>query len=320
LREHLIDTITLSSEAPFGGWEDGELKLDFTLMEKLIDEAREYGLTGPMPWGGVRRMESLIPRGLPQAEWDQRYKELLAAVVEHGTRKGWPALPIYPVDEPSNNRERIARAAHRMGLARQVPGVFTYCTPNAVAGGKELIHLIDFACWQHQSANAETLAATREHGATFWYYSSNYGPKTAVPRFRSGFLRWRLGAVGMFYWHYQCIRDDPFDDLDGNHCDMYVAAPSPDGPIPTLGWECEREGIEDVCWIRSLESLIAEAPVDLRVQAERAQATLAELRAGIVPDGKQNLAIPEGYTTTTFHEFRRRILEHIMELRPRVAD
>ncbi len=315
LRDHLIDTITLSSEAPTGGWEDGKLKLDFSAMDKFIAEAQAHGLTGPMPWGGVRRLPGLIPKGLSDAQWDEHYKELIAAVVKRGKERGWPPLLCYPVDEPSNNKERIERASKRMGLTKQVPGALTYCTPNNIEGGTKLIDLMDFACWQHLSANADTRKMTLEHGNTFWYYSSNYGARTSIPRFRSGFLRWRLGATGMFYWHYQCCVNDPFDDLDGNHCDMYVAAPSPQGPRPTLGWECEREGIEDVWYLRMLERLIKAAPPNKRQAAAEAQATLDELRAGIVPDGKQNLEIPEGWSPATFHRFRQRIAEHILKLR-----
>ena len=315
LRDHLIDTITLSSEAPRGGWEDGELKLDFSAMDAFIAEAQEHGLTGPMPWGGVRRLASLVPQDLSDDEWNQHYKQLIAAVVAHGEEKGWPPLLCYPVDEPSNNKERIDRASKLMALTRQVPGAFTYCTPNAIEGGTTLIDLMDYACWQHLSANADTRKMTLEHGGTFWYYSSNYGGATSIPRFRSGFLRWRLGATGMFYWHYQCCVNDPFDDLDGNHCDMYLAAPTPAGPLPTLGWECEREGIEDVWYLRMLERLIEGAPADKRDEAAAAQTTLDDLRAGITPDGRENLAIPEGYSEATFHQFRRRIVEHVLKLR-----
>ena len=202
-----------------------------------------------------------------------------------------------------------------MGLAREVLGAYTYCTPNAIEGGMKLIHLIDYACWQHLSANAETLQATKDNGGTFWYYSSNYGARTTVPRFRSGLLRWRLDAKGMFYWHYNSFVGDPYDDLDAKRGDMFVSAPTPDGPLPTLGWECEREGIEDVCLLRMLESLIAGADDGEATAAAEAQATIDEIRSGIVQDGRQNLDIPDGYTAATFHRYRQRVIEHILALR-----
>ncbi len=314
MHEHLIDTITLSGEHPTGGWEDGELKLDFSHMDEFIGAAQHHGLTGDMPWGGVRRLPGMIPDGLPQEEWDERYKQLLAAVVAHGEERGWPRLLCYPVDEPSNNPERLEKVEHLLGLTREVEGAQTYCTPNNVEGGLRIIHLLDFACWQHLSANAETRQATLDNGGTFWYYSSNYGARTAVPRFRSGFLRWRLGAVGMLYWHYNAFVGSPYDDLDAARSDMFVTAPTPDGPLPTIGWECEREGIEDVWYLRMLERLIEAAPAEKAGEAAAARATLDEIAAAFPPDGRENLEIPEGWSPASFHGYRRRIAEHIIEL------
>ena len=316
MREHLIDTITLSQEAPRGGWVEGELQLDFSAMDEFIASAQRHGLTGDMPWGGVRQLGALVPEGLSEEEWDEHYRQLLAATVAHGAQMGWPKLLCYPVDEPSNNPERLERAEHLLGLAREVEGAYTYCTPNAIEGGLRLIHLIDYACWQHLSANAQTRQATLDNGGTFWYYSSNYGARTSVPRFRSGFLRWRLGATGMLYWHYNAFVGDPYDDLDVSRSDMFVSAPTPEGPLPTIGWECEREGIEDVWYLRTLEGLIADAPAARAEQAAAAQAALDEITTAFPPDGGENLTIPEGWSPATFQQYRRRIAEHIIELMP----
>jgi len=315
MHEHLIDTITLSQEHPVGGWVDGELQLDFSAMDEFIASAQRHGLTGDMPWGGVRRLSGMVPEGLSDEEWGEHYRQLIAATVAHGEEMGWPKLPCYPVDEPSNSEEKLATAERLMGLARQVPGAYTYCTPNNIDGGLRLIHLIDFACWQHLSANAQTRQATLDNGGAFWYYSSNYGARTSVPRFRSGFLRWRLGATGMLYWHYNSFVGDPYDDLDVLRSDMFVSAPTPEGPLPTIGWECEREGIEDVWYLRKLERLIEEAPPAKADVAAAAQATLDEIAADFPPDGKQNLSVPEGWSPATFHQYRRRIAEHIIGLR-----
>lgn len=316
MREHLIDTITLSNEHPTGGWVDGELKLDFSIMDEFIASAQRHGLTGDMPWGGVRRLPSMIPDGLSTEEWNERYKQLIAAVVEHGDRRGWPELLCYPVDEPSNNPDRLATAERLLGLTREVDGAYTYCTPNAIEGGLRILPLLDYATWQHLSANAETRRATLDAGGTFWYYSSNYGKRAAIPRFRSGFLRWRLGATGMLYWHYNAFVGSPYDDLDAGRSDMFVAAPTPDGPIPTIGWECEREGIEDIWYLRKLEGLIASAPPARAAEAAAAQATLDEIASAFPADGRENLGIPSGWSPATFHRFRQQIADHIMELRP----
>ncbi len=314
LHNHLIDTITLSNYAPSGGWpDDGELKLDFSAMDEFIAEAQSYGLTGPMPWGGVRQVRGLIPQGLSDEEWNRRYQEIIRATTDHGKEKDWPPLLCYPVDEPAH-KGGTEQALKLLGLIRKVRGALTYCTPNSIASGTKLIHLMDYACWQHLSANADTRQMTLDHSNVFWYYSSNYGAATSVPRFRSGLLRWRLGATGMFYWHYNAFVGDPYDDLDAGRSDMYVTAPTPDGPLPTLGWECEREGIEDVWYLRMLERLIGEAPATKRDKVIAAQATLDELRASIVPDGRENLRIPDGYSEATFHRFRHRIADHIMAL------
>jgi hypothetical protein len=73
-----------------------------------------------------------------------------------------------------------------------------------------------------------------------------------------------------------------------------VAAPSasngagPDGPIPTLGWEGRREGIDDYRYFHTLETLAEQActrgNAQARAVAKEAGPFLDDLRARVRPD------------------------------------
>jgi hypothetical protein len=256
----------------------------------------------------------MISEELPEAKWNARYKRLISATIEYGDREGWPELLCYPVDEPGNRPERIERSERLLGLTREIDGASTYCTPNNVEGGLRIIDLLDYACWQHLSVNPKTRQATLDAGAEFWYYSSNYGKRAAYTRFKSGFLRWRLGVTGMLYWHYNAYAGSPYDDLDAGRSDTFVVAPTPNGPLPTIGWECEREGIEDIWYIRKLEGLIDSAPAAKADQAAAAQATLDEIADDFPPDGRVNISIPDVWSPATFHRYRGEIVQHIIQL------
>jgi hypothetical protein len=305
LREHGCNGITLDV-GPKGGFDgDGRLQLDFAEMDAIIKLAVEHGLTLPIPWNGASRIRSMISAKLDTEEGRQQYQQIVAAIAAHARQAAWPPLLFYPCDEPP--KEEILRY---LPLIKGVPQALTYCTPNKIAVGLETLEWMDYACWQHRSANDQTREATLKAGKQFWYYSSNYGENSLTARMRSGLLRWRLGATGMYYWHYQAPHGDPYNCLDATSTDHCVAYPTPQGPIPSIGWEGQREGIDDYKYVRMLEWAIGQAgPANSHVEAARK--TLAELRAAIPGDGLQVLTMPEAFTVESFDQYRTVIAQHI---------
>jgi hypothetical protein len=81
----------------------------------------------------------------------------------------------------------------------------------------------------------------------------------------------------------------------------------------SLGWEGEREGIDDYKYVRMLEALTAKLGTDDR-RRQKAQATLGRLAAEIPADGHEVLNIPQGWTAETFDRYRREIAEEIVTL------
>ena len=314
LREHGCNGITLDI-APVGGFDDqGNLKLDFSEMDEVIKVAQEEGMTSPIPWHGAGRIPAMLKADFTSDLGRQRYKQIVAAIVAHAKQAGWPPILFYPVDEPP-----LDQIMKYLPLMKETPGALTYCTPNDVDTGLATVQFMDYACWQHQSAREDTRDATLQAGKTFWYYSSNYGESALTARCRSGFLRWRLGATGMYYWHYQAPHGDPFNALDSASTDHCVAYPTPDADLPSLGWEGEREGIDDYKYVKMLEWLIAKAGPGNPV-AQKAQATLDRLRSEIPCDGKQVLSMPDAFTHDTFDQYRQEIAAHIVALLKEVKE
>ena len=111
----------------------------------------------------------------------------------------------------------------------------------------------------------------------------------------------------MFYWHYM-PRRRPYDDLDAARSDMFVSAPRRTAAI-TLGWSAS---------VRHRGHLpAADAGEATRYPADKTGGThvAGDAAPGIIQDGKQELSIPDGYTASTFHRYRQRVIDCILELR-----
>ena len=112
---------------------------------------------------------------------------------------------------------------------------------------------------------------------------------------------------------------DAFCGMPGNGAGYFYSFPTTDGLLPSIGWEGEREGIDDYKYVKMLEELIKKAGPD-NPKAQKAKATLDKLRAEIPPDGKQVLLMPEAFTFDTFDSYRSEIANHIIALLAEVKE
>ena len=78
-------------------------------------------------------------------------------------------------------------------------------------------------------------------------------------RFKAGFHHWKNRATGQSYWHYRAIGAAAYCDFDSGPGDHITSYPGVDQPVPTIQWECHREGIDDAKYAWTLELLIAKA-------------------------------------------------------------
>jgi hypothetical protein len=292
------------------------------------------GLTAPIPYCCSGLISSIAGKKASEPGFDDLYRAVVAEVERQVRRPGMPRILWYPVDEPGNAPERLAAAQRFLAAAKDVPGAMTYCTPNSIDVVHALSRLMDVACIQQLSLNAQTIAAVRAGGGTVWFYTSAYDGDRLPDRLRflNGIFLFKSGAQALFYWHYQYPVGDPLNDLDGATCDYNLCHPSMNGPIPTLGWEAIREGNNDVAFLHGLTSGIrrarSSARADAIAMAERAQQWLDGVLGNFVLDGAQvhkpvSPEIPhERYDGYRFQaaDFTMAIMESLGDLSPAQKD
>ena len=122
----------------------------------------------------------------------------------------------------------------------------------------------------------ELLREADRVGADVWTYDYNLRVTNAeANRFYSGLYTWSLGLKGNLAFTY--IWDEPNGSVfDSNWrfsspFSLGYIGPSPRGPVPGVGWEGRREGVDDVRYLQLLEARLAAASQDdaLTHQARR---------------------------------------------------
>jgi hypothetical protein len=139
------------------------------------------------------------------------------------------------------------------------------------------------------------VAQAKAKGKRLWTYECALSPTDALTsRHHFGYWLWRSGATGAAFWAYcdGSARDRfmlPVKDwttYDPRHVYRhdYVWC-VPDGPIPSVGWEQAREGVDDYRYLRTLEQLVAKAEAaGKKDSAAKANRFLAKLRQRVKPE------------------------------------
>ncbi len=155
-----------------------------------------------------------------------------------------------------------------------------------------LYHHLDVCLFSTtMGAEARVFDRMRAMDKPYWLYNcAQPALHPQVDRFHYGLYTWRTGARGFFYWHYAAtpiVKDGkrywPWMDEKGvfhNTGDvwpLYVGL-SPMGPLPTIGWEAVREGVDDYRYLLTLTKLIERA----RGGSDEAAKQLADEAAGVI--------------------------------------
>ncbi|MBT7840695.1 MAG: hypothetical protein HN742_02430 [Lentisphaerae bacterium] len=232
--------------------------------------------------------------------------------------QGWEML-AYAIDEPNDER--------RQKLVRQVVPRLKKACPDVhvvTAIGEKGIEVVGdfYDTWICVAAHTDDkrVAQAREQGKRLWTYECGLSPSDALTcRYHFGYWLWRTGATGAAFWAY-CdasakdrfmlpLKDWTAYDQSALYRHDFVWC-VPEGPIPSIGWEEAREGIEDFRYLRTLENVVAEAAKAGREgEAAEGRAFLAELRGTIDPanygkaqDAARTRAKQEGRNTITLFE------------------
>lgn len=221
-------------------------------------------------------------------EYERRFLQVLEDL---RVERGWPQFTWHVIDEPGSGRNVVASA--EFGLLQEM-GLRGFSTANNPGAIRDFADVLDDFCASagaldspERVARAHEWLAHRDD-ANLWMYGgagtyTGQEGSMAVNRWGTGFLTWRNGASGQFFWTFQRTSGDPFDDFDGKRLkDFCLTYPDPAGgaSLSTLQWEGICEGIVDYRHLAMLEAEIARARDHGRADvADRVVGELDALRA-----------------------------------------
>lgn len=313
---------------------DGTWEIDLDL------EGARYGLNRQMRL--LREARLLSPAHplllLATGIYDGRFfheERLVQAVEAQRRANDWPELLFYLVDEPGTDA-RIALAKELNDTVHRVPGVRT---TTALGQPRELADYYDV--WIVSTSVPEiddVLALGREKNKEVWTYNCQWnGCEPRNDRYFTGYYMWATGLRGNWQWAYteqvagsaNLAEDLPLK-LPYYEEPWYVTyvLPTPEGNIPTLGWEARREGVDDYRYLHTLRAAVAEARRSpdrslrraaweadrwLRSVAERARRPLQPMPASNIDRNYAYIMHP-GLTPEDHDDMRQTAAAHIMRL------
>ena len=222
----------------------------------------------------------------------------LRKFTEEVQKRGYEMV-FYAIDEPGSERrnKQVRAVVPRMRQACTNVSITTAIGPKGIETVGD--YYDTWICAISATDDARVTEA-RSKGKRLWSYECALAPTDALTcRHYFGYLLWRTGATGAAFWAYcdGSARDrfrlsvKDWDDYDERHMMMHdFVWCVPDGPIPSIGWEAAREGVDDYRYLRTLELLTATAEA-----ADPALKLLNALRNRVNPEnyGKAVLAVRE---------------------------
>lgn len=208
---------------------------------------------------------------------------LVAAVEKVRRERHWPELLFYLVDEPSG-AARYALAKELNDIVHRVPGVRT---TTALGDPGELADYYDvWICSTSSKSLRAIIKLAREKHKELWTYNCQWnGTQPANDRYFCGYHMWVNGLRGNWQWCYteqyagSSRLTDPVPYQNPYYEEPWYVnyvLPTPEGNLPTLGWEGRREGIDDYRYLQTLRAAIDAAPPGRRSVATAAEKFLAQ--------------------------------------------
>lgn len=236
-----------------------------------IDRLLVAGLKGPLPiLGGNaigRIYQKMTPGGKRESHWkitkmptEEFYEQLTIAfrnLKKECKERGWPEMICCPLDEVSAAHSEFGSKVYQ---AVHEAGIRTYATKNPLATDAVPYQpYVDIWCSQPYATPYKKTVADKKH--EYWSYPNhNAGERKnrrvmcKGGRMTYGFGFWRSGYTTLIPWHWAWTMDsDPFDSLRSKYSGSGQRIGDDGEVIPTVYWECFREGYDDARYLYTLQ-------------------------------------------------------------------
>ena len=238
-----------------------------------VDLRKQHNLDG-LP--AIPQMETMLDTGLiapgRPVLWigAAEYGDLATyeAVYAEAKKRNWPEIIFYVVDEPVTKPQQ-ERAIEILGKIAEFKKshpdlrIRTATAINGVAIREVGNHYDIWICVMGDVSSFVDRA--RRLGKELWCYECTLGVvDAATARYCYGFLAWRTGVKGASFWAYADVPGAYGSNIWDSSRNTGLAVqsfvrPTPGEPVPSIGWEACREGVDDYRYLTTLRAAIAEA-------------------------------------------------------------
>jgi hypothetical protein len=316
----------------------GHTSIGFYPGEQICNEEGHVTLNGRSCTKQVEMMieADLIHRHIPflwlgaPSLGPEQSKRYATEFRREATRRGWPDPLQYGWDEPPADAHNQNAQAHFKLRDQYRPELKTTTAINRKAveiWGKHLDVWIvhnEFPKSPQLYEHFKTLAASQN--AELWEYDCFHrGTNPTWNRYFAGVYTWATGLKGNFIWCYGESQTWGSNMAKAWEPVFIRVQPSLFGPVPSVGWEARREGIEDYRYLSQIERLSHAAN---NAKTDQARKWLAALRSRVLethinaePDSfqvwdKRDLwnECPQ-FARGEFADIRNEAIEHLTTLR-----
>jgi len=324
---------------------DDRLVVDFTVVDRWMDDFKAAGMKGPVVWSlgndSKSHMESRLAQlfnlpMMPEVEVDGKrkifadisnpklnllLKELMLAIREHAREKRWPELVFLIYDEPT---ERLmAEHENRYRFIKSFwPELRIYgVTMNRLDWAQSIAHMVDIFVSNGDFARIRELAD--KTAKPFWLYGAATSRSAASIRHSLAWTPWKFRAEAGWFWAYNYSGGNPYNDFDSSLAEstasMVWPPRQPGGPLVfSVSWEGMREATDDMRYLQTLEWMLPRSTTD---QSGRIRAELATMRESVptgrferVQGGDAHDRVQVLSKASYVETFRRKIAGWILEL------
>lgn len=318
---------------------DGKLAIDFSTVDRWMEQFQAAGLKGPVVWSmgndANSHLENVLARlfDLPQAEprtvdgkttnfaditnprLNALLKELMLAIRDHARQQGWPEIVFLIYDEPTERLMAEHEDRYRF-LKSFWPELRIYgVTMNRIEWARDIAPMVDIFVANGDFAEIRALADSL--GKPFWLYGGASSLDAAGIRHSYAWTAWASAAEASWFWAYNYGSGDLYDDLDGRLAETSARMVWPPreqgGPLVcSVSWDGMREAADDLRYVKMLEWLLDQADNEL---SGRIREDLRQVRSSI-PTGR-TVRILGGDEHDRVQQLEGR--KYMVELRERVA-
>ena len=246
--------------------------------------------------------------------------QALVLLRDKARAEGLPPIEITLPDEPHG--DRLPEALEMAKIVRSVPGVLCSSSGMVEDDCEKLGPYLHR--WGTYRTPRSVCALGRKYNALVMRDHGSALRNPGATRFENGFYFWKADVPAIRWW-YSIERGEPYSIVDGEpDWEGSFIYTTPEGPPnPTLDWEAAREGVDDVKYIHTLNTLIEKA----RGSHDRAVKALAQDAATMLDGILKPINDDFGYywseggfwSPDVYDKYRWRIAEAIMLLQDALA-